>query len=83
MWNTFSNIFPQGFAHNVLSLVKLGLISTAGHPSLHPKGPEITWKEFMCDLMHQNRDTYVETVKSIVYDRLGRDDDQIKTIEEY
>lgn len=37
----------------------------------------------MCDLTHQNRDTYVETVKSIVYDRLGRDDDQIKTIEEY
>ena len=35
----------------------------------------------MCDLTHQNRDTYVETVKSTVYDRLGRDDDQIKTIE--
>lgn len=33
----------RGFAHNILSLVKLGLITTVDHPSLHPKGPEITW----------------------------------------
>jgi len=75
-------LFFKGFAHNILSLVKLGLISTVDHPSLHPKGPDITWKEFMCDITHQTRDTYVDTVKSIVYDRLGRDDDQLATLEE-
>lgn len=36
----------------------------------------------MCDVLHQNRDTYNETVKSIVYDKLDRDDDQMQTINE-
>lgn len=72
----------RGFSHNVLSLVKLGLISSVDHPSLHPKGPEVTWKQFMCDLTNQSRDTYIETVKAVVHDKLNRDDQQMQTIEE-
>ena len=33
----------KGFCHNTLGLVKLGLISTKEHPSLHQGGPDITW----------------------------------------
>jgi alpha-aminoadipic semialdehyde synthase len=72
----------SGFAHNILSLLKMGLVTTNDHPSLHPKGPEITWRQFMCDLMSINRDTYSETVKARVYERLDRDDEQMATIEE-
>ncbi len=36
----------------------------------------------MCDILNTNRDTYTDSVKAIVYDKLNRDDNQMKTIEE-
>ena len=36
----------------------------------------------MCDLTNQSRDTYIETVKAVVHDKLNRDDQQMQTIEE-
>lgn len=72
----------RGFCHNILSLVKLGLISTKEHPSLHQNGPEITWRQFLCDITNQSRDTYYENIKSHVFELLGQDEDKLNTVEE-
>jgi len=72
----------KGFCNNVMGLIKLGLISAQSHPSLHQSGPDITWKQFMCDLVGQNREMYYDNLKSILFEKLNQNKDQIETIEE-
>lgn len=72
----------KGFCSNAMALVKLGLISLIEHPSLHHQGPDITWRQFMCDLLHLNRDTYYENVKSVISERLDHNAHQLNAIEE-
>lgn len=72
----------KGFCSNALALVKLGLISLIEHPSLHHQGPDITWRQFMCDLLHLNRDTYYENVKSAILEKLDQNVHQMQAIEE-
>lgn len=65
-----------------MALVRLGLISLIEHPSLHQQGPDITWRQFMCDLLHLNRDTYYENVKSVILEKLDHNTHQMNAIEE-
>jgi hypothetical protein len=63
-------------------MVKLGLISLKDHPSLHSAGPDITWRQFMCDLMHIDRDSYISNVKQSVFSKLDHDVQQLNAIDE-
>jgi alpha-aminoadipic semialdehyde synthase len=72
----------RGFCSNAMALVKLGLISLTDHPSLHQQGPDITWRQFMCDLLHVNRDMYYENVKAVILEKLDYNGNQMHAIEE-
>jgi hypothetical protein len=37
----------------------------------------------MCDITSQNRDTYYENIKRVIYDKLNQDQERLETIEEY
>lgn len=72
----------KGFCHNALGLIKLGLISMKDHPQLHPGGPDITWRQFICDLIHLSRDSYYENVKASCFSLFNQDEQQLNAIEE-
>ncbi|XP_073974901.1 lysine ketoglutarate reductase/saccharopine dehydrogenase [Rhodnius prolixus] len=70
----------RGFAKTMQSLQKLGLIDPNPHPALHPKGPEITWREFVCNLIGLSTlDVFYENLKSRVGERVG--EEMIEAIE--
>ncbi|KAG7306348.1 hypothetical protein JYU34_008972 [Plutella xylostella] len=41
----------KGFAECMTALQLFGLVDPNPHPSLHPEGPEITWRQFACELL--------------------------------
>ena len=46
------------------------LLDTDPHPSLHPKGPEITWKQFLITLLGHQDDILTSNLKNLVYERV-------------
>ncbi|XP_034232619.1 alpha-aminoadipic semialdehyde synthase, mitochondrial isoform X2 [Thrips palmi] len=62
----------RGFTDTMQGLQILGLINMDPHPALHPKGPEITWRAFVCNLLGiADVDIFYENLKSKLADRLG------------
>ena len=55
----------------MVGLQKLGFIDPSPHPLLHPHGPDITWREFMCSVVGKPQDIIVENLKDALLDRLG------------
>ncbi|EEB10070.1 aminoadipic semialdehyde synthase, putative [Pediculus humanus corporis] len=55
----------NGFSETIKSIQKLGLISTEPKPSLHPNGPDITWRQFISGLIGVTDNT-------ILYENLRR-----------
>ncbi|KAJ1523300.1 hypothetical protein ONE63_001179 [Megalurothrips usitatus] len=62
----------RGFSDTMQALLILGLINAEPHPALHPKGPEITWRAFVCNLLGiVDMDIFYENLKSKVAERVG------------
>ncbi|KAH8032636.1 hypothetical protein HPB51_026089 [Rhipicephalus microplus] len=74
--------FFQGFSSAMKGLQLLGLLSSEPHPSLHPKGPEITWRQFMTTLMGQPDNLLTSNIKNLIYDRVDKCDFRTKAIED-
>ncbi|CAF4383073.1 unnamed protein product, partial [Rotaria sp. Silwood2] len=70
----------KGFCSNTLGLIRLGLLSDKPHPSLQFTD-NLTWKEFMCDLLNLKRDTSVNTIRSVVLQQL-KNESQLETIDQ-
>ena len=71
----------QGFCQNVLGLIRLGLLDEQSHPSLQSKD-DLTWKDFMCDLMNLKRDVSTNALRSAIHQKL-QNESQVRTIEQY
>lgn len=71
----------KGYSNNLWGLIQLGLLSDSPHPSLHPEGPEVTWRQLMCSLMGKPQDIFVGTLKDAVYNKLGRDREKFQCVE--
>ncbi|XP_015791129.1 alpha-aminoadipic semialdehyde synthase, mitochondrial [Tetranychus urticae] len=61
----------QGYCDTMIGLQKLGLFDSRAHPSLHPRGPDITWRQFMCHLFAQKEDILITNLKNLILERLG------------
>jgi len=61
----------KGYTEAVIGLQKLGFIDPSPHPLLHPHGPDITWRQFMCSVVGKPQDIIVENLKDALLDRLG------------
>lgn len=71
----------KGYSEVVKGLIKLGLINNEPHPSLHPRGPEITWKQFMCTLLGQQDNILTSNLKNLLFEQLNRSEYQVEAIE--
>ncbi|KAK3608349.1 hypothetical protein CHS0354_030804 [Potamilus streckersoni] len=61
----------KGFTDVAKGLIKLGLFDSQEVPSLHPKGPEKTWREFMCEKFGRPSDTLLDNLKILVLKEVG------------
>lgn len=71
----------EGYTNAILGLQQLGFIDPNPHPLLHPQGPDMSWKEFLCTIVGKPQDIIVENLKDAVLDRLGGRIDRLKVIE--
>uniref|UniRef100_T1IMQ8 Uncharacterized protein n=1 Tax=Strigamia maritima TaxID=126957 RepID=T1IMQ8_STRMM len=75
--------YKVGFATAMKSFVQLGLLSVKPHPALHPKGPDITWKKLMCQLLNIHDDNlFLDNLKAILLERLNKDMEKFNSISE-
>ncbi|XP_075525765.1 lysine ketoglutarate reductase/saccharopine dehydrogenase isoform X2 [Dermacentor variabilis] len=72
----------KGFSSAMKGLQLLGLLGTEPHPSLHPRGPEITWRLFMTTLMGQPDNLLTSNIKNLIYDRVDKCEFRTKAIED-
>lgn len=49
----------------------LGLMDEKSHPSLHPRGPDLTWRQFICTLFAQKDDILLSNLKNMILERVG------------
>ncbi|XP_075230422.1 lysine ketoglutarate reductase/saccharopine dehydrogenase isoform X2 [Lycorma delicatula] len=64
----------SGYAKTIQALQKLGLVDPNPHPCLHPKGPEITWRELVCSLLGlSDSDIFYENLKGKVSAHIGEE----------
>ncbi|XP_066996785.2 alpha-aminoadipic semialdehyde synthase, mitochondrial [Anabrus simplex] len=62
----------QGFSDTIKGMLRLGLIDPDPHPILHPRGPEITWRQVICSFLGITDSTiFYENLKSKLRDRIG------------
>lgn len=52
------------------ALHALGLMDAKSHPSLHPRGPDITWRQFICTLFAQKDDILLSNLKNMILERV-------------
>uniref|UniRef100_A0A1I8IE92 Saccharopine dehydrogenase n=1 Tax=Macrostomum lignano TaxID=282301 RepID=A0A1I8IE92_9PLAT len=70
-----------GYSNSAWGLIQLGLLSDAPHPSLHPDGPEVTWRQLLCFLVGKPQDIFVGTLKDAVFNRLGKDREKFECVD--
>ncbi|BES97472.1 alpha-aminoadipic semialdehyde synthase [Nesidiocoris tenuis] len=64
----------KGFTDTMIGLQKLGLIDPNPHPALHPSGPDITWRNLVCNLIGlSTMDVFYDNLKQRVADKIGAD----------
>ncbi|XP_013412540.1 alpha-aminoadipic semialdehyde synthase, mitochondrial isoform X2 [Lingula anatina] len=71
-----------GFSNAAAGLVQIGLIDTTPHPSLHPLGPEITWRHLMCELCGKPHDILLDSLHSLILQKTGGSEARLQAIQE-
>ncbi|KAL5014858.1 hypothetical protein ScPMuIL_009128 [Solemya velum] len=61
----------KGFSNIAQGLMKLGLLDVNPSSFLHPSGPDKTWKEYMSEMCGKPADIFEDTLKELVYEKLG------------
>lgn len=72
----------KGFSSAMKGLQLLGLLGDEPHPSLHPRGPEITWRQFMTTLLGQQDNLLTSNIKNLIYERVDKCEFRTKAIED-
>ncbi|XP_045768568.1 alpha-aminoadipic semialdehyde synthase, mitochondrial [Maniola jurtina] len=62
----------KGFAETMKAMQLFGLVDPNPHPSLHPEGPQITWRQFACELLGlMDPSIFYENLKTRLAERIG------------
>lgn len=72
----------KGFSHIMKGVMQLGLLNPEQVANLHPNGPLTTWKGYMCDLFDKSPDLFEDSLKDLVFERVGRSERRLKAIED-
>lgn len=70
----------KGFCDVIKGLVALNLLNSEESSNLHPKGPDMTWKNYVCDVLGKSRDTFYDSLRDMVYERVGNSERRLQTI---
>ena len=60
----------KGYTDSIRGLVKLGLLNSNPDPVLHEKGPDLTWRQYMCHVCNQSDSLFYDNLRDILMDRL-------------
>lgn len=72
----------KGFANTIRTLQYLRLTDSNPHPSLHPNGPDITWRVLICNLLGlANDNIFYENLKRKLAEVLNSEEG-VKAIED-
>ena len=71
----------KGYTDSIRGLVKLGLLNSNPDPVLHEKGPDLTWRQYMCHVCNQSDQVFYDNLREILLDRL-ESEKIVKTIED-
>lgn len=72
----------KGFSNAMKGLHILGLLSDEPHPSLHPRGPEISWRQFMSTLLGQQDNLLTSNIKNLIYERVEKSESRTRVVED-
>ncbi|XP_052677314.1 alpha-aminoadipic semialdehyde synthase, mitochondrial-like [Crassostrea angulata] len=72
----------RGFSHIMQGIMQLGLLNPDQVANLHPNGPTTTWKGYMCELFDKSPDLYEDSLKDLVFEKVGRSERRLKAIED-
>lgn len=62
----------KGYTDVLLGLVRLGLLSAEQHPSVHPQGPSLSWRQFICRLLGLQSDSvFFDNLIEMISERIG------------
>lgn len=70
----------KGFSDVIQGLVALDLLNPEESSNLHPSGPDMSWKSYMCDVLGKSHDTFYLSLKDMVYEKVGNSDKRLQTI---
>ncbi|KAK7102549.1 alpha-aminoadipic semialdehyde synthase, mitochondrial-like [Littorina saxatilis] len=70
----------KGFTNAVKALMALGFLDNAPHANLHPSGPDITWKGFLCQAFGKSQNTLAESIMDLISEKVRGDKQQLDTI---
>lgn len=71
----------KGYVDAIKGLVQLGLLDPNPVPVLHPNGPELSWKQYMCYVTNQPDSIFYDNLKEVLLDRL-ESEKTVKVIED-
>ena len=61
----------RGFCDAMKGLIEMGLMNGEAHPLLHPAGPDLTWKQFICRQLGQQESILMSNLRNAVFDKVG------------
>ncbi|XP_039751118.1 alpha-aminoadipic semialdehyde synthase, mitochondrial [Pararge aegeria] len=62
----------KGFAETMKAMQLFGYVDPNPHPSLHPEGPQITWRQFACELLGlMDPSIFYENLRTRLAERIG------------
>lgn len=63
----------RGFSETIRALKRLGLMDQSPHPCLQAdNGSELTWRQFMAELLGHSHDIAPSTLKTLVLEKVGK-----------
>jgi len=71
-----------GYCDAMKGLLLMGLIDANAHPSLHPKGPEITWRGLLCSLVGHQDGILLSNLKNLILEKVGGLESRVLAIEQ-
>ncbi|XP_056000894.1 alpha-aminoadipic semialdehyde synthase, mitochondrial-like isoform X3 [Ostrea edulis] len=70
----------KGFSNIMKGIMQMGLLNPESVANLHPNGPEKTWKAYICELFDKTPDLFEDSLKDLVYERVGRSEKRLQAI---
>ncbi|CAL4099577.1 unnamed protein product, partial [Meganyctiphanes norvegica] len=72
----------KGYSDVIKGLLKLGLIDPEPCPHLHQGGPDVTWKEYICNqLGRTDANIFDDNLRSLVLEKVGNSPSRLAGIE--